>query len=80
MDISVFKWIVDLFIESLLNFFAQHVNIGFVNVFALLYQGDSIINVDVGELVLFLLPIFIQNKQQLFCSSGTKNWKKAFSS
>ena len=59
MNIPILKWVVDLFIKSLLDLFTQHVDIGFIYVFAFLYQGDGVVDVDVGELGLFLLPVFI---------------------
>jgi len=80
MNVSVLEGIVNFLVESLFDFLTQHVDIGFVDIFTLFDQRDSVIDVNIGKLCLFLLPVFVQNEQKLFGSSCRKHRKETFSS
>lgn len=59
MYVPVLEGVVYLLVETLLDLLAQHVDVGFVDVLAFFNEGDGVVDVDVGELGLFLLPVFI---------------------
>jgi hypothetical protein len=58
-----FKQIYLFFVESLSDLFTEHVDVGLVDVPALIDEGDGIIDLDVVQLFGLLLPVLVQNKQ-----------------
>ncbi len=52
-------------VEPFSNLLAEHVDIGLVDVPALVDQRDRVVYRDVLQLLLLLLPVLVQNKQQL---------------
>lgn len=44
----VFKGVPGFFVKSFLYFFAKHINIGFINFLAFIYQLDSVVNFDIS--------------------------------
>lgn len=69
-----------LFVKALFYLLAKHVDISLIDIFAFLDQGNCIVNLNVSQLFFVLLPILIQNKKQLLCSSCWKNWQQTFTS
>lgn len=69
MDMTIFERICLLFVETLSNLFTEHVNVGLVDVPALIDQRNSIVDLNVGKFFRFLLPILIQNEKKLLSST-----------
>ena len=63
MNVPVLEWIVYFLVESLLDFFAEHIDVGFINIFAFLYQRNCVVNVDVSKLCFLFFPVLIQYEE-----------------
>ena len=68
-----------LFVETLSDLLAQHVDVGFIDVSAFVDERYSVVDLDVSQLLALLLPVLIENKQQLLCPSRRENRQQAFS-
>lgn len=75
MNVPILKGVINFLIEPLLNLFAQHVDIGLINVSALFDEGDRVVDLDVLELGLFLLPVLVQNEEKLLCPARGEHWQ-----
>lgn len=73
MDVSVLEGIRLFFVEPFSNLLAEHVDVGLIDVPALINQRNRIVDLYIVELICLLLPVLIQNKQKLLCSAGRKN-------
>lgn len=63
--VAVLEGVVDFLVEPLLDLLAEHIDVGLVNVLALLNQRDSVIDVDVCQLTLLPFPILVEDEQEL---------------
>ena len=69
MNIPIFEGVGLFFVEPFSDFFAEHIDVGLVDVPAFVDQRDGVVNWDVLQLLLFLLPVFVQNEKKFFSST-----------
>jgi len=76
------KWgvVYILFVEALSDLLAQHVDVGFIDVSAFVDERYSVVDLDVSQLLALLLPVLIEDEQQLLCPSRRENRQQAFAS
>jgi len=59
----VLEWIIFLFVETFSDFFAEHIDISFVNVSTLVNQRNCVVDLYVFELFFVLFPILVKDKE-----------------
>lgn len=62
-------------IEPFAYLFRKHVDVGLIDVAALVYQRDSVVDLDIGQFLRLLLPVLVQNEQQFLSTTSRKDRK-----
>lgn len=77
VDVPVLEGVGFFLVEPLAYLLAEHVDVGLVDVAALVDEGDRVVDLYVVELVRLLLPVLVQDEQQLLCAPRRKDRQQA---